>query len=91
VLLFILSVGSVQTINSEIPETKNDKVIIRDSNNTVFENGLLPLPEEDSIVIKPLPLPKDPSPIPEPMPHDKSDNDKEKQKIPSKQDKHKGK
>jgi hypothetical protein len=64
-------------IDSPISVFNGDKSTEKNTKEPVFENGLLPLPDGEPIVLGPLPLPTDPPPIPKPMPHPpKKDQDK---------------
>jgi hypothetical protein len=78
-------------MNTTLDKTENDKVEIYKHKGYVFENGLLPLPDGESIATEPLPLPKEPPPTPKPMPHPPKNKHSEKEENPDKDRKKKEK
>ncbi|WP_335869822.1 hypothetical protein [Bacillus sp. 2205SS5-2] len=83
-ILSFVSLDYIGLLNGENIATIKGKVQHVEKNkfeNDVFKYGLLPLPNEDAIVIDPLPLPINPPHIPEPLTFSKNTENTNKRSI----------
>jgi hypothetical protein len=94
-LLFcsFLSIATLRSVvDSPFSLVEENRSTKENRGNSVFKNGLLPLPDGNPVVLESLPLPKEPPPKPEAMPYpykksqyDSPEKHKHKKETPNKE------